>query len=234
MENIINFKSIDEMAIDYPKEIKSMSFQNIFAFLRKSLDIKYTRRFHIDSILKKCKGKFFRAINDCLKVCVKAYIKKLPQKYITNISIDYNKKFFDFTLYDLYDYFCLLPYSMETIIKKNFCHKEKKFLFKYIFNSKISNLYLIYIQSNRFKREIKTIKRKKGWKVAFLHQFVAENFINYYNLSKPHVKKQKDPEKNITSNKIICVEQKEDNTNKNDINVSKEIKKNAFQIKKPF
>ena len=90
MENIINFKSIDEMAIDYPKEIKSMSFQNIFAFLRKSLDIKYTRRFHIDSILKKCKGKFFRAINDCLKVCVKAYIKKLPQKYITNISIDYN------------------------------------------------------------------------------------------------------------------------------------------------
>ena len=123
---------------------------------------------------------------------------------------------------------------METIIKKNFCHKEKKFLFKYIFNSKISNLYLIYIQSNRFKREIKTMKRKKGWKVAFLHQFVAENFINYYNLSKTHVKKQKDPEKNITSNKIICVEQKEDNTNKNDINVSKEIKKNVFQIKKPF
>jgi len=124
----------DKICPEIPKNMKSLSFQGQFTFLRKSLKIKYTRSIHIDSILKKCKGKFFKAVNDCLKKCLKINIKKLPQSYITNISIKYNKKFLDFTIKDLYTYFKLIPYSMEVILQKDYCLKVKKFFLNiYIF-----------------------------------------------------------------------------------------------------
>ena len=189
MDNEIRYTLNKDISAELPKEIKSMTFQGFFTFLRKSLQIKYTRRIHIDSILKKCKGKFFKAVNDCLKKCLKINIKKLPQAYITNISIEYNKKFFDFTINDLYIYFSLMPYPMETILQKNYCIKGKETYFKYIFLSKINTLYSFYIQSNRYKKEIESMKKQKGIKMVLLYQFVSENFINYYHYSKPHVKK---------------------------------------------
>jgi len=79
-------------------------------------------------------GKIFKAVNDCLKKCLKINIRKLPQSYITNISIKYNKKFLDFTIKDLYTYFKLIPYSMEVILQKDYCLKVKKFFLNiYIF-----------------------------------------------------------------------------------------------------
>ena len=41
------------------------TFQSTFSYLRKKLQVKYTRKTHIDSLLKKCKGKFFKAVHDC-------------------------------------------------------------------------------------------------------------------------------------------------------------------------
>ena len=79
-----------------PQE-KRESFQKCFAYLRKRLQIKQTRKTYIDSILKKCKTRFFKAINDCLNQCVKVNIKNLPQTFITNISIEYNKYFLGLT-----------------------------------------------------------------------------------------------------------------------------------------
>lgn len=194
MEYPIKYKINEDIGIEIPKEMKSMTFQGFFTFLRKSLQIKYTRRIHIDSILKKCKGKFFKAVNDCLKQCVKINLRKLPQTYITNISIEYNRQFLDFTINDLYKYFNLTPYPMETILQKDYCVKGKEGFFKYIFLSKINNLYSVYIQSKRYKRELESMKKQKGIKIVFLHQFVAENFVSYYCYSKPHVKKNKNYE----------------------------------------
>ena len=132
MEREIKYEINKDLYIYIPKNMKPKTFQGFFTFLRKSLQIKYKRRFHIDSILKKCKGRFFKAINDCLRLCVKITIKRLPQSYITNISIDYNKQFLDFTLIDLYNYFNLLPFSMEVILEKNYYIKGKENFFKYI------------------------------------------------------------------------------------------------------
>ena len=219
MENIIKYKISDNMGIELPKETKSLSFQGFFTFLRKSLQIKYTRRIHIDSILKKCKGKFFKAVNDCLRQCVKINIKKLPQSYITNISIEYNRKFFDYTINDLYQYFRLTPYSMEVILQKEYCIKGKENFFKFIFLSKINDLYLAYLESNRYKREIELMKKQKGVKMAFLHQFVAENFINYYYYSKPHIKKTK----NLIETKEQNSENNNNNINNNNINNNNKI-----------
>ena len=65
-----------------------VSFPKSFSYLRKKLQIKQSRKTHIDSILKKCKARFFKAISDCIKQCVKIQIKKFPQSFITNISIE--------------------------------------------------------------------------------------------------------------------------------------------------
>ena len=189
MEHELKYKINKEIGIEIPKEMNSMSFQSFFTFLRKSLQIKYTRRIHIDSILKKCKGKFFKAVNDCLRKCLKINIKKPPQIFITNISIEYNQQFLKFTINDLYDFFSLCPYPMEIILQKEYCVKGKEDFFKYIYLSKIDTLYLLFIESYRYKKEIELMKKQKGIKVAYLHQFVAENFISYYRYSKPHIKK---------------------------------------------
>jgi len=170
-------------------------------------------------------GKIFKAVNDCLKKCLKINIRKLPQSYITNISIKYNKKFLDFTIKDLYTYFKLTPYSMEVILQKDYCLKGKEIFFKYIYFSKISDLYLEFLQSRRYKKECEIMKKQKGIKSIFLHQFVAENFINYYSYSKPHIRKLK---------KINSKKSHIENNDNNDINLkitSSEDKENDNRIK---
>ena len=223
MENEIKYEISKDLIIYLPKEMKPMTFQGFFTFLRKSLQIKYKRRIHIDSILKKCKGKFFKAINDCLRLCVKISLKKLPQTYITNISIEYNKNFFDYTINDLYNHFDLLPYPIEIILEKDYCVKGKENFFKYILLSKINILYLQYIQSKRYKKEIEIMKKLKGSKVTFLHPFVAENFINYYSYSKPHIRK----------NKLLDYNGNNNNINNN--NITNNFSNNKiYNIKKPI
>ena len=74
-------------------------------------------------------------------------------------------------------------------MEKNYCVNKKEIYLKYIFLSKISTLYLQYIQSKKYKRTFELIKTKKGIKIAKLYQFVSENFVNYYIFSKAHMKK---------------------------------------------
>ena len=193
----------DDLGLGHIKDIEMLSFQGLFTSLRKTLDVKYTRKLHIDSILKKCKGRFFKAINECVKKCLRINVPKFPQNFITNISIEYNQKFLDFTMGDLFSYFHLLPYSLDDIMEKNYCYKEKEIYLKYIFLSKMGSLYFQYIQSKQYKRMIDLIKTKKGIKIAKLYQFVSDNFINYYVFSRAHIKK---------SNKQISSQANEDNT----------------------
>ena len=183
------FKISEDLGFELNDEMKSLSFQGLFAYLRKSLDVNYTRKLHIDSILKKCKGKFFKAVSECVRKCLKINVPKFPQTFITNIAIEYNQQFLNYTIEDLYQYFHLLPYSIDEILEKNYCIKEKSIYLKYIFLSKISNLYLQYVQSKKYKRMIELIKDKKGIKIAKLYQFVSDNFVNYYVFSKAHMKK---------------------------------------------
>ena len=89
-----------------PQE-ERVSFPKSFSYLRKKLQIKQSRKTHIDSILKKCKARFFKAISDCIKQCVKIQIKKFPQSFITNISIEYNKYILKLTVSELYHIFNL-------------------------------------------------------------------------------------------------------------------------------
>ena len=215
METIISQKFLinDDLGLGHIKDIEMLSFQGLFTSLRKTLDVKYTRKLHIDSILKKCKGRFFKAINECVKKCLRINVPKFPQNFITNISIEYNQKFLDFTMGDLFSYFHLLPYSLNDIMEKNYCYKEKEIYLKYIFLSKMGSLYFQYIQSKQYKRMIDLIKTKKGIKIAKLYQFVSDNFINYYVFSRAHIKKSN---KNGETEQNSNLEQSNDNINNNE------------------
>ena len=215
METIISQKFLinDDLGLGHIKDIEMLSFQGLFTSLRKTLDVKYTRKLHIDSILKKCKGRFFKAINECVKKCLRINVPKFPQNFITNISIEYNQKFLDFTMGDLYSYFHLLPYSLDDIMEKNYCYKEKEIYLKYIFLSKMGSLYFQYIQSKQYKRMIDLIKTKKGIKIAKLYQFVSDNFINYYVFSRAHIKKSN---KNGETEQNSNLEQSNENINNNE------------------
>ena len=215
------FKISEDLGFELNEEMKSLSFQGLFAYLRKSLEVNYTRKLHIDSILKKCKGKFFKAVSECVRKCIKINMPKFPQSFITNIAIEYNQQFLNYTVEDLYQYFHLLPYSIDDILEKNYCVQEKRVYLKYIFLSKISTLYLQYVQSKKYKRMLELIKNKKGIKIAKLYQFV----FNYYLFSKAHMKK----------NNLLTDESKQ-NLNKDGINNSDVItdKKNNSTEEKKF
>ena len=218
------FKISEDLGFELNEEMKSLSFQGLFAYLRKSLEVNYTRKLHIDSILKKCKGKFFKAVSECVRKCIKINMPKFPQSFITNIAIEYNQQFLNYTVEDLYQYFHLLPYSIDDILEKNYCVQEKRVYLKYIFLSKISTLYLQYVQSKKYKRMLELIKNKKGIKIAKLYQFVSDNFINYYLFSKAHMKK----------NNLLTDESKQ-NLNKDGINnfdVITDKKNNSTEEKK--
>ena len=174
-------KEIDEWL---PQE-ERVSFPKSFSYLRKKLQIKLSRKTHIDSILKKCKARFFKAISDCLKQCVKIKIKKFPQSFITNISIEYNKYLLNLTVCELYKSF-KLSNGISDKYSENCFISGKESYFKYIYYSKISDLYSTYLQSKRYKREIEGIKTNLGIKMLLLYEFVSENFINYYTFSQPH------------------------------------------------
>ena len=164
------------------------------------MQIKPSRKTYIDSILKKCKVRFFKAINECLKQCLKINIKKIPQSFITNISIEKNKLMFELTVQELYK--DISNINLKECIEENLCYEKKEKYFKFLCNSKISDLYLLYIQSKRYKREIQSIKNNLGIKKFLLYIFVSENYVNYYLFSKPHFcnVKNKKNDKNICYN----------------------------------
>ena len=114
-------------------------------------------------------------------------------------------------MYELYHIFNL---SNDILDKsnENYFFNGKERYFKYIYYSKISDLYSSYIQSKRYKREIEGIKCNLGLKMLLLYEFVSENFINYYTFSQPHFCKNNNL-KNLEINK----EKENDTSSQNNI-----------------
>jgi hypothetical protein len=176
----------NEMIVNNINQNNIFSFQKYFSILRKKLQIKLSRKNNIDSLLKKVKGKFFKSINNCIKECLNIKIKKLPQKFITNITIKYNQKYLDKNVLDIYNEFHILPKDYEKFMKNN-----KKEYFKILISYNLKELFSIFLESDRYKIELKTIEKNFGKKNGILFEFVSKNFINYYINSKAHLFKEK-------------------------------------------
>ena len=201
----IKFKMNFDFTI--PKEYCS-TFQSIFTYLKKKYQVKFSRKSQIDSLLKKCKGKFFKTIHEVMNKCLNMVVKRLPQYFITNITIEYNQKYLKKNIIQIYQEFNNLPdyHSLQQnhIIKSN---KEK--LFYEFCSYSLFNLYDIYCESARFRKEIKDVKTQDGKRVGLLYEFVSINFSAYYKYSKPHCIKNKE----IQSDKNANDSKNNDNNN---------------------
>jgi hypothetical protein len=193
---------------------KNYSFQKYFSNLRKKLQIKLSRKNNIDSLLKKVKGKFFKSINNCVKECLNIKIKKLPQKFITNITIQYNQNYLNKNVLEIYNEFHILPNDYEKFMKNH--NKE---YFKILISYNLKELFEIFLESDRYKNELKKIQQKFGKKNGILFEFVSKNFINYYINSKAHLFKEKNNNENNDEN-----QNENQNLNQNNKNIDLDIK----------
>lgn len=181
----ISIYKINYNDIDIPAESIN-NFQKIFTLLRKKLQIKNLRKNHLDSLLKKIKGKFCKAIHEGLKVCLNLLINRLPQSFITNITLDYNKKMLNKKIIEIYDEYKILP---EIDKMKNYLKNDKKEIFFDFINQKYKECYDNYIKSDRFKKDLNEIVMLEGKKFGILYEFVAINFILYYENNQQIFKK---------------------------------------------
>ena len=181
-----------KMNLDFiiPKEYCS-TFQSIFTYIKKKFQVKFSRKSQIDSLLKKYKGKFFKTIHEIMNKNLNISVKRLPQFFITNITIEYNRKYLDKNIIQIYQEFNILP-DYETLLEQNIIKSNKEKLFKEFCSYSLFNLYELYCGSKSFQNEIKEIKSQDGKRIGLLYEFVSLNFSAYYKYSKPHISKSKE------------------------------------------
>ena len=210
-----------------PKQYCS-KFQSIFFYIKKKYQINFSRKSKIDSLLKKCKGKFFKTIHEVMNKSLNIKVKRLPQAFITNITIEYNQKYLDKNIIQIYQEFNNLP-DYETLLGQNIIKSKKKKLFKEFCSYSLYNLYDLYCGSKFFQKEIKEIKIQYGKRIGLLYEFVSINFSAYYKYSKPHISKSKKINTQIELSKNALVYDIKDKLDLEDTN-NKE--KNHYKNKK--
>ena len=169
--NIKNNNSVSEFHSNF------MDFKTVLNFHRP------LRKTKIDSILKKCKSKFFRAVQDSIKKITNdlTQINKLPQSFITNINIDYNKNYMNKTIFEIYKSLNLVNQEKEFFIGIS---PENIPKLKSLLNYTYSQLFNVYTESQRFKEDCEVIREKEGEKFEILYKYVSKIYIRYYSLSK--------------------------------------------------
>ena len=213
MENDLNNTHyILDFNFAIPKELQN-NFQGIFAYIKKKYQIKFSRKSHIDSLLKKCKGKFFKTIHQIMSLSLNVIVKRLPQKFITNVTIEYNQKYLKKNIIEVYQDFNLLP-DLHTLTEKGLIKNNRKDVFSEFCSYNLSNLYKIYLESQRYNKEINDVKVHDGRRIGLLYQFVSKNFCTYFENNKPHsIKIKEEPNINNINDKINL------NNNNNKINI---------------
>ena len=212
--NLNNSQYILDFNFSIPKELEN-NFQGIFSYIKKKFQIKFSRKSHIDSLLKKCKGKFFKTIHEIMNMSLNIIVKRLPQKFITNITIEYNQKYLKKNIIEVYQDFNLLP-DYHTIVEKGLIKDNRKEAFSEFCSYKLTKLYSIYIESQRYSKEINDVKIQDGRRIGLLYQFVSKNFCSYFENNKPHSIKIKEEIINYNNNNIC--------NGKTDLNINKSNK----------
>ena len=175
-----------------------ISLYSTFKYLKEKLGLKNTRKNRIDCIIKKVKTKYIKAIHEAIKYCINLYIHRLPQYFITNLKIEYNKKYLNKTVKEIYNEFKILP-SLDELIEKNLIKKGKKELLIVLMNTTLKEAYQYYLSSRLYKYDRMYIKNKEGESVAKLYDYIAQNICQYFIYNKGN--KKKNNINNINNNK---------------------------------
>ena len=165
-----------------------ISLYSTFKFLKEKYGLKNTRKNRIDCIIKKVKTKYLQAIHEAIKYCVNLFIQRLPQYFITNIKIEYNKMYLNKTLEQIYTEFKILP-SLKEIIEKNLIRKGKKEFLIVLMSTTLKEIYQYYLSSQLYIYYRKGIRKKEGEKIAKLYDYIAQNICEYFLYNKGNKKK---------------------------------------------
>ena len=193
------------------KDLSINNFNDIFLTIRKKLHVKHSRKSEIDSLLKKAKCKFFQTVHKIMKYCLSITVNRLPQIFITNVTIEYNLRYLEKTIIQIYNDFDLiqnLPIIDDEVIKI-----KNKELFKVFLKYKFYELYEEYIESQCYKKDINKVINKNGKNIGILYEFVSKNFIHYYLNSKNKITKIGEQDNREYNNKF-----NKENTEKNNGN----------------
>ncbi len=164
--------------------IRNNSFHSEFILFRRTLQLKkILRKTRIDSLLKKCKSKVFRTIQEAINLLTglnNSKDNRLPQSFITNINIDYNKKFLNMPLKDIYRE-CEVFESVDELakMKPTLTEEERKYL-DILLEMTHREAFEAYLKSNRYLSDYNYIKQREGEKYAILFDYVAKIYIRYF------------------------------------------------------
>ena len=167
------------------KEI--ISLYSTFKYLKEKYGIENSRKNRMDCLIKKIKTKYINAIHEAIKYCVNLNINKLPQYFITNIKIEYNKMYLNKTVEEIYTEFNILP-SLKELINKNLIKKNKKELLINLMSSSLKDIYQYYITSDLYKYHRLYIIKKEGENIGKLYDYVAMNICKYFLYNKGNKK----------------------------------------------
>ena len=205
----INFDCLSQ------KDLSINNFNDIFLTIRKKLHVKHSRKSEIDSLLKKAKCKFFQTVHKIMKYCLSITVNRLPQIFITNVTIEYNLRYLEKTIIQIYNDFDLiqnLPLIDDEVIKI-----KNKELFKIFTEYKYYELYEEYIESQCYKKDINQVINKNGKNLGILYEFVSKNFIFYYFNSKNRIIKLDEQDSREYNNKNYKEKECKKN-NENEVN----------------
>ena len=166
------------------KELSLNNFNEIFITIRKKLHVKHTRKSEVDSLLKKAKCKFFQTVHKIMRYCLNINVNRLPQVFITNITIEYNRNYLEKTIIQIYNEFDLIQNlkKIDDVIRI-----KNKELFKIFSKYKFYELYGEYIESQCYKKDVNKVINKNGKNIGTLYEFVSKNFIIYYLSNKTRI-----------------------------------------------
>ena len=216
---------------------KIISFYSTFKYLKFKYKIKNSRRNQIDCLIKRIKTRFHNSVHEALKHCLNIYIYRLPQFFITNVKIDFNKSNLNKTIGEIYTEYKLLP-SLDEIIAKNLFRRGQKEFVIVLLSSMLKNVYKAYLLSELYKIHINNIKSKEGENFAHLYNFVSIYVLDYFLCNKGNKMKHPiDGEKNFQCEENNAVTISNGNTDNNSTlnnenNKKKSKKEKLFKIKK--
>lgn len=192
-----------------PVKIRN-SFHSEFILFRKALQLKRIfRKTKIDSLLKKCKSKVFRTIQEAINLLSNINNKdiRLPQSFITNINIEENKRWLNTSLLEIYQEFQIMT-DFDEWTKLHYVQPQASIYLKILMELTYKEAFEAYLKSSRYISDYNYIKQREGEKYAILYDYVSKVFINYFLYGKGNRKKNLkqealDMEDEVQSNKSI-------------------------------
>jgi len=195
---------------------KGKSIHSKFLYLKRQLNLgHFMRKTQIDSLLKKCKSKAFKNIYEALRKCLNTKLGRLPQLFITNIKIDFNKHYLNKSILEIYQEFNIIQ-SLEDLVSKGYVIESRKKILEDFLNLTFKQVYEYYINSHQFKKDYLQVCEREGQNFAILFSYIAQIFIQYYQKGRGNKRKNPTNRKLKNNNNESYSEDEESEENYND------------------